>query len=88
LLTSESYDTLSESLGKFIEENGKISSSNIKELAESNKDLNALLEDNKFSASGLAEILTHIEDGTLSVLDLNDALIAAASAMDDLDGIV
>lgn len=88
LITSESYDSLSDSLSKFIEENGEISSTNIKELAESNEDLNAILENNVTTAKGLAEILTHIEDGTIQVWDLNDAVIAATAAMDDLDGIV
>ena len=88
LITSESYDSLSDSLSIFIEENGKITSTNIKELAESNEDLNAILENNVITAKGLAEILTHIEDGTIQVWDLNDAVIAATAAMDDLDGIV
>lgn len=88
LITSESYDSLSDSLSKFIEENGKITSTNVKELAESNEDLNAILENNVTTAKGLAEILTHIEDGTIQVWDLSDAVIAATSAMDDLDGIV
>ena len=88
LITSESYDSLSDSLSKFIEENGKITSTNVKELAESNEDLNAILENNVTTAKGLAEILTHIEKGTIQVWDLNDAVIAATAAMDDLDGIV
>ena len=88
LITSESYDSLSDSLSKFIEENGKITSTNVKELAESNEDLNAILENNVTTAKGLAEILTHIEDGTIQVWDLSDAVIAATAAMDDLDGIV
>lgn len=88
LITSESYDSLSDSLSKFIEENGKITSTNIKELAESNEDLNAILENNVTTAKGLAEILTHIEKGTIQVWDLSDAVIAATAAMDDLDGIV
>ena len=88
LITSESYDSLSDSLSKFIEENGKITSTNVKELAESNEDLNAILENNVTTAKGLAEILTHIEKGTIQVWDLSDAVIAATAAMDDLDGIV
>ena len=88
LITSESYDSLSDSLSKFIEENGKITSTNVKELAESNEDLNAILENNVTTAKGLAEILTYIEKGTIQVWDLSDAVIAATAAMDDLDGIV
>lgn len=88
LVTSESYDSLSESLGKFIEENGSITSANILELAESNNDLNALLENNIASAKGLAEVLGLIEKGSIGIWELSDAAIAAASAMDDLDGIV
>ena len=42
LVTTDGYNEISESLAKFKEENGEISSSNIKELAESSADLQAM----------------------------------------------
>ena len=86
--TSGSLDDLSDSLSKFITENGKINSANIEELADANADLNGLLENNITSAAGLAAILTELEQGTINVWDLNDAIIAATAMMDDLDGMV
>ena len=86
--TSESFESLSEQLDKFIEENGKITASNIKELADANADLNGLLENSITSATGLANILTEIQNGTINVWDLTDAIIDATNAMDDLDGVV
>ena len=86
--TSQSFEDISEQLDKFIDENGKISAANIKELAAANSDLNDLLENNITSATGLAIILTKLQNGTINVWDLNDAIIAATAAMDDLDGTV
>ena len=88
LMTSESAEQLSESLGDFIEENGSINSSNIKELAASSADLNTLLETGAFTAKGLAVALNGISTGAFNFYDLNDAIIAAFNSMDDLDGIV
>ena len=86
LTLSEGYDSLSESLGKFIEENGSISSSNILELAESNSDLNTMLENNVMSAKALAVALQGLETNDLEIWELSDSIIAALNAMDDLDG--
>ena len=88
LTLSDGYDTLSQDLDKFIEENGSISSTNIKELAESHKDLNTLLENGTVSAKALAVALTGIQKGEISALDFNDAILAAINSMDDLNGIV
>ena len=86
-LLSDSYEGLSDQLADFIKENDSISSSNIQELAKSNKDLKTLLDNNIVSAKGLASVLTQIEKGTIAVTDLNDAILIAASSMDDLGGV-
>ena len=88
LTLSNDYDSLSESLGEFIEENGSISSENIRELAASSKDLNALLKNGTMTAKGLAIALEGIETGKFTTLDFNDALLAAINSADDLDGVV
>ena len=86
-LLSDSYNELSDSITGFIEENGSITASNIKELAESSKELNQLLKNGAISAKGLATILNGIESGKITVLNLNDAILAAVNSMDDLDSI-
>ena len=87
-LLSESFESLEEELQKFIDENGEISSSNIKELAQANGTLNQLLKNGAITAKGLATALNGIQNSTISVTNLNDAIIAALNSMDDLDGIV
>jgi len=60
-----------------MKKNGEITADNIRELAESCEDLQALLEEDVISAEALAEALTGIEDGTLAFEDLTDAVITA-----------
>ena len=87
-LLSESYESLNEEIGKFIEQNGEVDSSNILDLAESNDTLSKLLKNNVVTAKALATAVNGIESGTITVLDLNDAVLAALNSMDDLDSVV
>ena len=87
-LLSESYESLNEEISKFIEQNGEVDSSNILDLAESNDTLNKLLKNNVVTAKALATAVNGIESGTITVLDLNDAVLAALNSMDDLDSVV
>ena len=86
-ITSTDYESLTESLDEFIDENEKLSSSNILELAEANETLDNLLKTGTMSAKALAVALTGIETGEIQVWDLNDAIIAALNSMDDLGSI-
>ena len=87
-LLSESYESLNEEIGKFIEQNGEVDSSNILDLAESNDTLSKLLKNNVVTAKALATAVNGIESGTITVLDLNDSILAALNSMDDLDSVV
>ena len=77
---STDYDSITESLDKFIKENGKITSKNVEELAESNSKLKQLLDANVVSAAGLAQALTLVENGTIGFENLTDAMLGALSA--------
>ena len=85
-LTSQSFEDLSDQIDKFKEENGKITSSNVLELAESNKDLNNLLKNNIISVKGLSSVLSNID--SINIFNLSNAIISAISATDNLDGAV
>ena len=82
LLTSESFDQLSDKIEDFIEENNELSADNIRELADSCEDLNILLKNNTISAKGLATILNK----GIATSELTDGIIAAVNALDDLEG--
>ena len=79
-ITSSDYDSLTDSLQKFIETNGEVTSKNIKELAESNGKLKELLDSNTVSAQALARALTLVENGTIGFDALTDAMLKALGA--------
>ena len=85
-LTSQSFEDLSDQIDKFKEENDGITSSNVLELADSNKDLNNLLKNNIISVKGLASVLSNID--SINIFNLSNAIISAISATDNLDGAV
>ena len=87
-LTSEAFSEMSEDLDEFIEENGRITPDKIDELRKSSADLDNLLKNSAISANGLANALTAIQQGNISILDLDNALIAAADSMHSLDNMV
>ena len=87
-LASSSYDSLTDSLEKFIKENGRITSDNIDELASSCQDLQYLLEETDITAQGLAETLTLLETGALSFDMITSSLLAALSAGESFEGLI
>ena len=89
VLLSESFNELNEDLDEFTEKNGKISGTNIESLRGQCKNLDLLLKNNAISAQGLANILNAIgSEGTLSIMDINGAMIAAANSMGTLDNTI
>ena len=82
---SDAYDQAKESLDDLIKTNGKLSSKNIEELAESNSQLNDLLKIAGVSAEGLAKTLTAIETGKVAFDEITDSVLRAASATTSLD---
>lgn len=87
-LLSQSYEDLDESLQKFIDDTGEISSENVLELAESNKELNALLKDGVINAKALGRVFTDLYENNIKFENLNKHILAALNTMDDLDGTI
>ena len=79
-LLSDSYDSITESVSEFIEENGKLSASNIEELADSCLDLKTILDDTTVTAEGLAEAFSGYENGKIAIDGITTALLEAFSA--------
>lgn len=79
-VASADYDELTESLDKFIKENGKIAADNIEELAKESKTLKSLLDSDTVSVKALANALTLIQEGKLGFEQLTDALLEALEA--------
>lgn len=79
-IISADYDQLTDSVEKFIEENGRISADNIEELADSSKLLKSLLDSNTVSAKALANALTLVEQGKIGFEQLTDAILKALDA--------
>ena len=86
-LLSESYESLSDSIEDATKENKKLTGKNIKEMAESCKELDTLLdelkanfEDNIDEAQALADAINLIGEGALSIDQITDSLLAALGA--------
>jgi hypothetical protein len=54
---------------------GQITADNIRELAEENSDLAAVLDTNSLKASGFAKMMEAVESGTISLTDVTSDLI-------------
>jgi len=58
MLRADDFSEIEEELADLVEENGKISADNIRELASKCSSLNSVLKKDKVSAEGLAKALT------------------------------
>ena len=72
---SKAYEEVTQAISDLIDENGKINSANIKDLAESSQTLAAILEDDIMSAEGLVNTINALESGNIAVSDLNDNVL-------------
>ena len=86
-LLSESYEGLADSIEDATKENKKLSGKNIKEMADSCKELSTLLEeldanfeDNINSAQALADAINLIGEGSLAIDQITNSLLAALGA--------
>lgn len=86
-LKSSDFSELQDSLEDFIDETGEISADNIRDLSKQSSTLKELLDNDTISATGLARVLTEIQNGTLSFYDLNDSILASVKNMGSLDDI-
>ena len=74
-MTSEAYEGINESLDKFIEDNGKITSQNIKDLAENCSDLKTLIDDAGISTKALAIAFTSVGKGKASIEGISTSIL-------------
>lgn len=87
-LKSADFSEMNDQLEDFVEENGKITSSNVEELANSCSSLKQMLDQTGMSASVAANIINGIYVGDLGVDDLTDSLIIALSAFGKFESVV
>lgn len=87
-IKSADYQGLTEQIEDFIEENGKITPENVKELTKSSSNLGKMLSNTEMSASGMAKALTGLHTGVLTIDDLTDSVLVALSSFDQLDEVI
>ena len=87
-LESADFSEMNEQIAEFVEENGKITSANVKELAASCGNLSQMLNQTGMSADTAARLLNGINTGNLGIEDITDSLIIAISAFGKLDSVV
>lgn len=87
-LESADFSEMNEQIAEFVEENGKITSANVKELAASCGNLSQMLTQTGMSADTAARLLNGINTGNLGIEDITDSLIIAISAFGKLDSVV
>lgn len=87
-LESADFSEMNEQIAEFVEENGRITSTNVKELAASCGNLSQMLNQTGMSADTAARLLNGINTGNLGIEDITDSLIIAISAFGKLDSVV
>lgn len=87
-LESADFSNMNEQIADFVEENGKITSANVDELAASCGNLSQMLAQTGMSADTAARLLNGINSGRLGIEDITDSLIIAISAFGKLDSVV
>ena len=87
-LESADFSEMNEQIAEFVEENGRITSANVKELAASCGNLSQMLTQTGMSADTAARLLNGINAGNLGIEDITDSLIIAISAFGKLDSVV
>lgn len=87
-LESADFSEMNEQIAEFVEENGRITSANVKELAASCGNLSQMLTQTGMSADTAARLLNGINTGNLGIEDITDSLIIAISAFGKLDSVV
>lgn len=87
-LRSSDFSEMNERIAEFVEENGKITSANVDELAASCGNLSQMLYQTGMSADTTARLLNGINSGRLGIEDITDSLIIAISAFGKLDSVV
>lgn len=87
-LTSGEFESLTEQVDKFIEENEKITADNINELAKSSQSLAALLDMGIMKATGMARAIQAFSVGNIAISDLNDNVLEVFNSFENLNDII
>lgn len=87
-LRSSDFSEMNEQIAEFVEENGRITSANVDELAASCGNLSQMLYQTGMSADTTARLLNGVNSGRLGIEDITDSLIIAISAFGKLDSVV
>lgn len=85
---SADFESLSESVGEFIETQGELTAENVLEMADSCESLNDLMEQTGITSAGLAKALTKFRNGEWTINQLTDAVMAALGSFQSLDSLV
>lgn len=87
-LTSNEYDGLADSISKLVEENGHLTSNNIEKIATESETLSTLLDNNIISVKGLANALNALQEGKITVFDLNENVLKLFNSFDTVSNAV
>jgi TP901 family phage tail tape measure protein len=88
MLKSEAFEDVQEDINEIIAANGKLAASDVYDLASSYKTLDKFMANTGVTANGVAKALTAISKGKINMNQLTNAVLAALSSFDSLDGVV
>lgn len=88
LLTTAEFGEIKDDIADMVKETGRVDAKDITELAEECDYLNDIMDQTGIAAEGMAKALTMLEDGTLEVNQLTDAVLASFKAFDGLESII
>lgn len=88
MITSLEFEDAQEDIDELIAANGKLSAMDVYDLAGSYKTLDKFMKNTGVTANGLAKALTLVSQGKIGINQLTNAVLAALSNFDTLDGVV
>ena len=88
LYRSEEFGNLKESISDTIDEFGELSGTDIYDLVDDCESLQQIMENTGISAEGLAEALTQLEIGKITLNQLTDTVLASLKGFDGLSDVI
>ena len=89
LASTSEFSSIKKEVQEIVDKSGELTGLDVAKLADEYELFGQMMENNSASVAGMAKVLSELgENGSLKMHQLTDAVMAAASGFDSLDGVV